>query len=54
MAGTQGPPILNTIYYAHVHRRVLYNAECTINVVVNDDDHDLFSCIIQYLHLVCL
>jgi hypothetical protein len=54
MAGTQGPPSSNPRYYAHVHGRVLYNAGYTANVVVDDDYHDLFSCIMEYLYLVCL
>jgi hypothetical protein len=54
MAGTQGPPSLNPRYYAHVHRRVLCNAECATSVVVDDDHHGLFSCIMEYLYLVCL
>jgi hypothetical protein len=54
MAGTQGPPSSNPRYYAHVHIRVLYNAECAANVVVDDDHHGLFSYIMEYLHLVCL
>jgi hypothetical protein len=54
MAGTQGPPSSNPRYYAHIHERVLCNAECAANVVVDDDHHGLFSCIMEYLHLVCL
>jgi hypothetical protein len=50
MTGTQGPPSSNPRYYA----RVLCNAECAANVVVDDDHHGLFLCIIEYLHLVCL
>jgi hypothetical protein len=41
-------------YYAHVHGRVLCNAECAANVVVDDDHHSLFLYIMEYLHLVCL
>jgi hypothetical protein len=54
MARTQVPPSLNLRYYAHVHGRVLCNAECTTNIVVDDDHHDLFLCIMKYLYLVCL
>jgi hypothetical protein len=54
MAGTQGPPSLNPRYYAHVHGRVLCNVECATNIVVDDDHHDLFSCIMEYLYLLCL
>jgi hypothetical protein len=52
MAGTQDPPSLNSRYYAHVHGQVLCIAECTANVVVDDDHHGLFLCIMEYL--VCL
>jgi hypothetical protein len=54
MAGTQGPPSSIPRYYVHVHERVLCNAECAANVVVDDDHHGLFLCILEYLHLVCL
>jgi hypothetical protein len=54
MARTQGPPYLNPRYYANIHERVLCNAECAANVVVDDNHHDLFSCIMEFLHLVCL
>jgi hypothetical protein len=54
MAGTQDPPSSNPRYYAHVHGQVLCIAECAANVVVDDDHHDLFSCIMEYLYLVCL
>jgi hypothetical protein len=54
MAGTQDPPSSKPRYYAHVHGRVLCNIECTSNVVVDDDHHGLFSCIMEYLYLVCL
>jgi hypothetical protein len=54
MAGTQGSPSLNPRYYSHVHGRVLCNAECATNIVVDDDHHALFLCIMEYLYLVCL
>jgi hypothetical protein len=54
MTGTQGPPFLNSRYYAHVYGQVLCNAECAVNIVVNDDHHGLFLCIMNYLYLVCL
>jgi hypothetical protein len=54
IAGTQGLSSSNPRYYAHVHGRVLCNAEYAANVVVDDDHHGLFSCIMEYLHLVCL
>jgi hypothetical protein len=34
--------------------RVLCNAKCAANVVVDDNHHNLFSCIMDYLHLVFL
>jgi hypothetical protein len=39
MGGIHGPPSLNPRYYAHIHERVLCNAECVANIVVDDDHH---------------
>jgi hypothetical protein len=48
------PTFFESRYYAHVHKRVLCNAECAVNIVVDDNHHSLFSCIMEYLYLVYL
>jgi hypothetical protein len=54
MAEPQGSPSSNPRHYAYVHERVLCNAECAANVVVDDDHCGLFSCIMDYLDVLCM